>query len=109
MEHAAAALRVVRGVMHSSRRVGTVGVVVAMLMAVGGGTALGAPSSYTLPQWWGKYQALLKRTSPLSVTAPLSVSANVDASNEDGPQSETSITINPNDPSMVVGGSNEIF
>jgi hypothetical protein len=32
----------------------------------------------------------------------------VDASNEDGPQSETSIAINPNNPSEVVGGSNEI-
>jgi hypothetical protein len=33
----------------------------------------------------------------------------VDASNEDGPQSETSITLNPNNPSDVVGGSNEIL
>jgi hypothetical protein len=29
-------------------------------------------------------------------------------SNEVTPQSETSITVNPNNPSMLVGGSNEI-
>jgi hypothetical protein len=37
------------------------------------------------------------------------VGANVDASNEAGPQSETSIAINPNNPSQIVAGSNEIF
>jgi hypothetical protein len=95
--------------MHSSRRFGLAGVVVAALMVLGGGTAVAAPSSYTVPSWWAKYQALLKHTSSLSVTAPLSVGANVDASNEDTPQSETMIAINPNNPSMVVGGSNEII
>jgi len=42
------------------------------------------------------------------MTKPLSVGANVDMSNEDTPQSETSITVNPNKPNILVGGSNEI-
>jgi hypothetical protein len=36
------------------------------------------------------------------------VGANVDMSNEPGPQSETSIAINPSSSSQIVGGSNEI-
>src|SRR5260370_25936578 len=67
-------------------------------------------SPYSLPTWWAKYQALLKRTTgSASKTNALSVGANVDVSNEDTPQSETSITVNPNNPDMLVGGSNEIF
>src|SRR5258708_26928360 len=71
-------------------------------------------SDYTVPTWWAKYQGLLKgNASPASLKAPLagqvSVGANVDMSNEDGPQSETSITVNPNNSRMLVGGSNEIF
>jgi hypothetical protein len=66
-------------------------------------------SSYTLPTWWAKYQRLLQGTSgSSSQTKSLSVGANVDMSNEDTPQSETSITVNPNNPAMLVGGSNEI-
>src|SRR5260370_31570233 len=34
---------------------------------------------------------------------------NVDVSNECGPQSETYITVNPNSPRKLAGGSNEIF
>jgi hypothetical protein len=37
------------------------------------------------------------------------VGANVDVSNEPGPQSETSIAINPANPKQIVAGSNEIF
>lgn len=71
-------------------------------------------SGYAVPTWWTKYQGLLKgNSSPASHKAPLqnqlSVGANVDMSNEDGPQSETSITVNPNNARMLVGGSNEIF
>src|SRR6266571_149004 len=66
-------------------------------------------SSYNQPTWWAKYQRLLQGTSSSSSrTKPLSVGANVDMSNEDTPQSETSITVNPNNPKMLVGGSNEI-
>lgn len=42
-------------------------------------------------------------------TASLSVGNNVDVSNECGPQSETFITINTNNPDILAGGSNEIF
>jgi hypothetical protein len=81
--------------------------VVGLITMLGAGSALAG--SYSKPRWWAKYQTLLNHTTPLSLTSPLSVGANVDASNEDGPQSETSITINPSNPKQVVGGSNEIF
>jgi len=42
-------------------------------------------------------------------TQSVSVGPNVDVSNEPGPQSETSIAINPSDQSQIVSGSNEIF
>jgi hypothetical protein len=52
---------------------------------------------------------VLNGSSTLSVLkSPFTVGPNVDASNEDTPQSETSITVNPNNPNQVVGGSNEI-
>jgi len=66
-------------------------------------------TSYNQPTWWAKYQRLLQgTTSSSSRTKPLSVGTNVDMSNEDTPQSETSITVNPNNPKVLVGGSNEI-
>src|SRR5260370_1719426 len=76
-------------------------------------SASASPSttSYSLPTWWAKYQRLLKGSSaskPGSGTQAFSVGANVDMSNEDTPQSETSITVNPNNPMILVGGSNEI-
>jgi hypothetical protein len=72
-------------------------------------SGLAAPSSYAAPTWWAKYQKVLNEAPTLSAsTSPFTVGPNVDASNEDTPQSETSITINPNAPSEVVGGSNEI-
>ena len=68
-----------------------------------------AASPYSLPTWWAKYQRLLQQTvGSSSTTSTLSVGANVDVSNEDTPQSETSITVNPNNPKVLVGGSNEI-
>ncbi len=39
----------------------------------------------------------------------MAVGPNVDVSNEAGPQSETSVSINPLNPKDIVGGSNEIF
>src|SRR5215467_11297259 len=70
--------------------------------------ASAATSPYSQPTWWGKYQRLLQTTpASASHTGPLSVGANVDVSNEDTPQSEISITIDPNKPKMLVGGSNE--
>ncbi len=68
-----------------------------------------AASPYSLPTWWAKYQRLLQQTvGSSSTTSTLSVGPNVDVSNEDTPQSETSITVNPNNPNVLVGGSNEI-
>jgi hypothetical protein len=86
---------------------GLVGLVAGVL-ALNAHPALAASPGYNAPRWWAKYQALLARTSPLAWTSSPVIGANVDASNEDGPQSETSITVNPNDPATVVGGSNEI-
>lgn len=80
------------------------------LLPRGGNAHAAASSSYNQPTWWAKYQALLNGNSSSGATSnPLSVGTNVDVSNEDGPQSETSITVNPNNPDMLVGGSNEIF
>jgi hypothetical protein len=63
------------------------------------------------PSWWNKYQHLLKNgaESGVGATSSLSVGANVDVSNECGPQSETYVTLNPNHPTILAGGSNEIF
>ena len=63
------------------------------------------------PSWWNKYQHLLNNGADSSVGAnsSLSVGANVDVSNECGPQSETYVTLNPNHPATLAGGSNEIF
>ena len=63
------------------------------------------------PTWWDKYQYLAKFGSdpaPGSTTS-LAAGPNVDVSNECGPQSETFITLNPSNPNMLAGGSNEIF
>src|SRR5689334_10555630 len=63
------------------------------------------------PTWWEKYQYLAKN-GPMTCTAAnvsVTVGPNVDVSNECGPQSETYITLNPNQPKMLVAGSNEIF
>ena len=63
------------------------------------------------PTWWDKYQYLLKNGPMDCKAANTSVTAgtNVDVSNECGPQSETYITLNPNQPKTLAAGSNEIF
>ncbi len=64
------------------------------------------------PTWWNKYQQLLAAgaTNPSPVgTSSATVGTNVDVSNECGPQSETYITLNPNTPTTLAAGSNEIF
>ena len=75
------------------------------------GSSNGA-STYSQPTWWQKFQTVsAPGFTPLSdpgSTHSGSVGANVDVSNEQGPQSETSIAINPADPSQIVAGSNEI-
>jgi len=69
-------------------------------------------SPYSHPRWWAKYQTVSApgfKASPAGKAGSVKVGANVNVSNEAGPQSETSITINSNNPSQIVGGSNEIF
>src|SRR5258708_3691280 len=76
------------------------------------GTSAGA-STYSQPTWWNKFQTVsAPGFAPLpgpGTTYSVSVGPNVDVSNEPGPQSETSIAINPSDQSQIVAGSNEIF
>ena len=65
----------------------------------------------THPTWWAKYLAVSSpsfRSSIGTSVASVNVGTNVDVSNEEGPQSETSIAIDPSDPSRLVAGSNEI-
>jgi len=70
-------------------------------------------SPYSKPLWWAKFQTVSANSfKPLTTpdtTQSVTVGTNVDVSNEPGPQSETSIAINPNHPAQIVGGSNEIF
>ena len=63
------------------------------------------------PLWWDKYQFLLHNgpSSGGGFTSSSTVDNNVDVSNECGPQSETFIALNPSNPTMLTGGSNEIF
>jgi hypothetical protein len=67
-------------------------------------------SSPQVPTWWAKYQTLLNQSAPAvaSTTPSLSLGPNVDVSTEDGPQSETTIAIDPVHPNVIVAGSNEI-
>src|ERR1044072_7381717 len=74
-------------------------------------TSVAAQNSSHDPTWWSKYEFIRDNggdASPLT-TASTSAGSNVDVSNECGPQSETFITINPNKPKTLAGGSNEIF
>src|SRR5262245_7556956 len=69
-------------------------------------------SRYTQPRWWAKYQVVSApgfKSAPAGKSGSVRVGTNVNVSHEAGPQSETSIAINPNNPSQIVGGSNEIF
>ena len=62
------------------------------------------------PTWWDKYQYLAAHGADTCTGQPgFKVGPNVDVSNECGPQSETYITLNPSQPGMLAGGSNEIF
>src|SRR4051812_17764384 len=62
------------------------------------------------PTWWDKYQYLAAHGAETCTGRPsFRVGANVDVSNECGPQSETFVAIDPSHPSVLAGGSNEIF
>lgn len=77
------------------------------------GAAYGSSNSthYTQPTWWNKFHVLTSSTKPVlaSGTKSVTVGPNIDVSNEAGPQSETSIAVDPANPRKIVGGSNEIF
>ncbi len=77
-----------------------------------GATNSGA-SAYSQPTWWQKFQTVsapgFKPLPGPGTTQSVAVGSNVDVSNEPGPQSETSIAINPSAQSQIVAGSNEIF
>lgn len=69
-------------------------------------------SPYNAPRWWAKYQVVSApgfKPAQAGKTSSVTVGANVNVSHEVGPQSETSIAINPRNPQQIVGGSNEIF
>src|SRR5713226_9025085 len=74
-------------------------------------------ASTPAPSWSTKLAALASATSvgPSALDVPsgrasgIHVGPNIDVSNEPGPQSETSIAINPENPKEIVAGSNEIF
>jgi hypothetical protein len=77
-------------------------------------STLGAPStSSSVPSWWAKYEALQQHAGGTGLgsapSQPGGIGPNVDVSNEDGAQSEVSITLNPSHPSVLVAGSNEVF
>ena len=63
------------------------------------------------PTWWDKF-LYIANSGPeaLQTTSAAPTSGtNVDVNNECGPQSETFIAINPNNPKQLAAGSNEIF
>jgi hypothetical protein len=63
------------------------------------------------PRWWNKYQTLVRNGygTQAGKTSSSKTGANADASNECGPQSETFISLNTNNPQSLAAGSNEIF
>src|SRR5437660_4808183 len=63
------------------------------------------------PTWWDKYQYIANNgpTAGGNSTMSLNFKGNVDVSNECGPQSETFIALNPEQPKILAAGSNEIF
>jgi hypothetical protein len=75
------------------------------------GTGTGA-SAYSQPTWWQKFETVsapgFRPLASPGNTGSVSVGSNIDISNEPGPQSETSIAINPANPGQIVAGSNEI-
>jgi len=69
-------------------------------------------SSYTEPRWMAKIrarQAGMKIAKASQASTGITAGKNVNVSNEAGPQSETFIAINTQNPNILAGGSNEIF
>src|SRR5260370_23431135 len=90
-----------------------VGVALPASGSVSSSSLASASSTYSKPTWWQKFQTVsAPGFTPLpnpGITKSFAVGPNIDASNEPGPQSETSIAINPSSPAQIVAGSNEIF
>jgi hypothetical protein len=81
-----------------------------VLLGVFASSAAAQTNNPDKPTWWNKYQYLLVNGPDTCTGANgLQAGPNVDVSNECGPQSETYITINPAQPTMLAAGSNEIF
>ena len=102
----------------SSRRIAAATLAFVLALALGWALPASAATSsgsstYSRPTWWQKFETVsAPGFTPLpspGATQSVSVGPNVDVSNEPGPQSETSIAINPSDQSHIVAGSNEIF
>jgi hypothetical protein len=76
-------------------------------------SASSGTSAYSNPTWWQKFETVsAPGFTPLrtpGTTHSVAVGSNIDVSNEPGPQSETSISVNPQSPAQIVAGSNEIF
>src|SRR5262249_49465720 len=91
--------------------VASVVVTVGWALPASAGTGTGA-SAYSRPTWWQKFETVsAPGFQPLPSpgrTGSVSVGANVDVSNETGPQSETSIAINPANHQQIVAGFNAI-
>ncbi|HXU08582.1 MAG TPA: hypothetical protein VN743_06265, partial [Blastocatellia bacterium] len=69
-------------------------------------------SSYTEPRWMAKLrarQAGMKVAKATQASTGITAGKNVNVSNEPGPQSETFIAIDTQNPNILAGGSNEIF
>jgi len=68
-------------------------------------------SPYTEARWMRKLQARQTRAASTNdaTSSSFTVGTNVDVSNEPGPQSEVFIAVDTQNPSVLAGGSNEIF
>ena len=73
--------------------------------------ALAQTNSPNNPTWWDKYQYIASAGAMAggATTSSVTFGSNVDVSNECGPQSETFVAINTQNPKQLAGGSNEIF
>jgi hypothetical protein len=98
----------------------TTAAVTGLLLTPGAGLAAGASAAtsastgtYSQPTWWQKFETVsapgFSPASDPGTTQSVTVGTNIDVSNEPGPQSETSIAVNPSSPAEIVAGSNEIF
>ncbi len=92
--------------------------VTALAVAVATSVTAGNLKNYEGASWYEKYLAVSGQLTPTPCASntgdvgqlpPFGASpANIDAGHECGSQSETSIAIDPHDPSNVIAGSNEI-